>query len=112
MQDQDRFDPTEHIDGLRLTDMNGMGCPARVEAAYRRGFAQGAALAFYAAQDGVRLSKIKKWIFDDIWKWRYEWRNWKTSLVKAVMPPDPPKISQNTASSQEPKMQSDDPPSK
>lgn len=56
-------------DGLDPFEWNST--PPSVEQAYRRGFVQGAAQALFAMQAGLSAEQIEKWVFKDLWKWRY-----------------------------------------
>lgn len=62
---------------------------ADAEAAYRRGFFQGAMAALQAVDGGVPTSQLNHWL---TWlkKWRVASRLWlRGSTVVAVYPPDP-----------------------
>lgn len=91
MDEQDKFDPIQYTDCLPFFGTNRNFVDAEVEAAYRRGYAQGAAQTLYAVQEGVPLAKVENWIFGKLWEWRYKWRQWKTQQVKGVLPPDRPR---------------------
>jgi len=43
-----------------------------IEAAYRRGFQQGAAEALYATEDGVGLEDVARWVHTTLRRWRYD----------------------------------------
>lgn len=92
MEAQNNFDPVQYIDCLPFYGTSKNVVAAEVEAAYRRGFAQGAAQTLYAVREGVPLPKVENWIFGKVWEWRYKWRQWKTQHVKGVLPPDRPRI--------------------
>jgi hypothetical protein len=70
--------------------MLGEPVPAEAEKAYRRGFSQGAALAYYAIRDGATLAAVEGWI-EDVMDWRHEGNGWRTGQeVPARRPPREP----------------------
>lgn len=61
------------------------------EAAYRRGFHQGAWTAMNATREGVPLYKIEEWINGKLHAWRLKGHLWtRGAKVKAEGPPRAP----------------------
>ena len=84
---------TPDFDEGRLTDCAVHGEPVRaeVEAAYRRGFAQGAAIAFEAMRNGASEAHMLRWIYARLLKWRYRCSAWRAGQMKrACEPPAAP----------------------
>jgi hypothetical protein len=82
-------------DGERYEDFGLPGSMARldVEAAYRRGYQQGASVAAEALRRGAALSAMIRWATEGLHSWRYDWRepDWtRGRMVKVVAPPEPP----------------------
>jgi hypothetical protein len=74
----------------------GSKVPVEVEAAYRRGYQQGAYLAVDAIRRGCSLSDLKHWVEITLHRWRYSWRQPRATLgwwvygrlIKVVGPPE------------------------
>jgi hypothetical protein len=63
---------------------------AAIEAAYRRGFQQGAFLAVDAARRGCSLADLKHWAAITLHRWRCRGSPWCVgSQIKPIRPPDP-----------------------
>lgn len=62
---------------------------AVVERAYRRGFYQGAYLAFYEMLRGVGDAELSEWL-DRVHTWRYHAKRLDTGRVKLKLPPELP----------------------
>lgn len=69
----------------------GSSVAAEVEAAYRRGYQQGASIAVEAIQDGAKPRDVLRWANLTLHRWRYLGQPWrKGQMVKALTPPGAP----------------------
>lgn len=76
--------------------ISGERAVAEVEAAYRRGYQQGAYIAVASIREGHPVEAIYRWATETLHRWRYRGQPWrKGRLVKPVRPPEPDEIWPN-----------------
>jgi hypothetical protein len=81
-------------DDRRFSDFSMPGSKVRleVEAAYGRGYQQGACTALHALERGAPLTRLKHWATIRLHAWRYRWNRpgWTADKpIKVVAPPEP-----------------------
>ncbi len=62
------------------------------ELSYRRGVQQGAAQMLYALHPGASLDDLRRWVFRDLYDWRFGWtaQGIKAADLPREIPPYPP----------------------